>query len=142
VDSRDLDAAGALRSRVVGIDGGGLDDLLGLAVLGVSADAPLAAVGARLGAPQIVLERRKEIASQLEDFAGRRPVLVDSPATTWRRSRTSSAGARCGPAAGEAAIGVDAAGIGDIVDALTAPAAGSRWMARMGKSSRCRRAGG
>ena len=58
------------RSEVVtiGIDGGGLDDLLGLVVLGREIETGRWLVWAKAWAHPIVLERRKEIAERLRDF--------------------------------------------------------------------------
>lgn len=53
----------------VGIDGGGLDDLLGLAVVGRDRKAREWLVWTHGWAHPSVLERRKEIASRLHDFA-------------------------------------------------------------------------
>lgn len=54
----------------IGIDGGGLDDLLGLAVLGRDRkDRTLWRLWCRAWAHPIVLQRRKEIATTLKDFA-------------------------------------------------------------------------
>ncbi|GMG82595.1 terminase large subunit [Paralimibaculum aggregatum] len=52
----------------VGIDGGGLDDLLGLAVLGRHAETRAWQLWAHAWAKPIVLERRKEIAPKLRDL--------------------------------------------------------------------------
>jgi phage terminase large subunit-like protein len=54
---------------VVGIDGGGLDDLLGLAVLGREKDTRDWLLWNRAWAHPQVFERRKEIAERLHDFA-------------------------------------------------------------------------
>lgn len=59
------------RSEVViaGVDGGGLDDLLGLAVIGRERDTGRWLHWGRAWAHPSVLERRKEIAPRLQDFA-------------------------------------------------------------------------
>lgn len=59
------------RSEVIdiGIDGGGLDDLLGLAVIGRDKDTRKWLLWARAWAHPSVLERRKDIAPRLRDFA-------------------------------------------------------------------------
>ncbi len=59
------------RSEVVtiGIDGGGLDDLLGLAVIGRDRETREWLAWCRAWAHPSVLERRKDIAAQLHDFS-------------------------------------------------------------------------
>jgi phage terminase large subunit-like protein len=59
------------RSDVVtiGVDGGGLDDLLGLAVIGRDRESREWLAWCRAWAHPSVLERRKEIAAQLHDFS-------------------------------------------------------------------------
>ena len=59
------------RSEVVdvGIDGGGLDDLLGLAVIGRDRETREWLTWCKAWAHKSVLERRKEIAPRLHDFA-------------------------------------------------------------------------
>ena len=59
------------RSEVItiGVDGGGLDDLLGLAVVGRDRETREWLAWCRAWAHPSVLERRKEIAAQLHDFA-------------------------------------------------------------------------
>lgn len=105
---------------VAGIDGGGLDDLLGLSVVGRERGSRKWLHWAHAWAHRIVLERRKEIAPRLMDFVKdgdltlvERPGddvrdLADRLATIKKRDLFPD----------EQAIGVDAAGIGDIVDTL------------------------
>lgn len=59
------------RSEVatIGIDGGGLDDLLGLAVVGRDRDTREWLAWCRAWAHPSVLERRKDIAAKLHDFS-------------------------------------------------------------------------
>src|SRR5690606_8450358 len=111
------------RSEVctVGIDGGGLDDLLGLVVLGRERGTRRWLWWARAWAHRIVLERRKEIAEKLLDLerAGDLSVvdvpgddvedLADIVCRVKDRGRLPA----------KNAIGVDPAGIGAIVDELT-----------------------
>lgn len=107
---------------VVGIDGGGLDDLLGFAVLGREKKTGNWLLWSRAWAHQIVKERRKQIVTDLERFVREDKLkFVDNPGDDVdelvdivRQIEES------GKLAGEAAIGVDAAGIGEIVTALTA----------------------
>lgn len=54
---------------IVGIDGGGLDDLLGFAALGRERETRRWIHWGRAWAHPIVLQRRKEIAPKLKDFA-------------------------------------------------------------------------
>lgn len=106
---------------VVGIDGGGLDDLLGLAILGRCAETGHWLLWSHAWAHRIVLERRKDIASKLLGFERDEDVtIVDKPGEDVVQvanyvMRVEEAGLL----AEKHAIGVDAAGIGDIVDELT-----------------------
>jgi phage terminase large subunit-like protein len=129
---------------VVGIDGGGLDDLLGLGVLGRTRDAvtyfqpahkdeagnlvPGQSVTKKrwlfwghAWAHKIVLERRKEIAPRLLDFAKDGDLtLVNNPGDDVQEVADIICKVRdTGLLPAEKSIGVDAAGIGDIVDELT-----------------------
>ena len=108
---------------VVGIDGGGLDDLLGLAAMGRDRETRKWLLWTHAWAHEIVLERRKEVAPALLDFAKDGDLtIVKQPgqdvidvADVICRIRDA------GLLPSEKSIGVDAAGIGDIVDELMAP---------------------
>lgn len=105
----------------VGIDGGGLDDLLGLAVIGREKDTRRWLWWAHAWAHEIALERRKEIASRLQDFRRSGSLtIVGAPGEDV--TEVADVIARIG-AAGllpeKHAIGVDPAGIGAVIDELT-----------------------
>lgn len=103
----------------VGVDGGGLDDLLGLAVLGRERDTGNWLLWARAWAHPSVLERRKSEAARFHDFAADGDlVLVDRVgddvddvvaivAEVWASGLLDK-------------VGVDAHGIGGILDGLMA----------------------
>jgi phage terminase large subunit-like protein len=108
---------------VFGIDGGGLDDLLGLAAVGRDRETRQWLTWTHAWAHEIVLERRKDIAPRLLDFQR------DGSLTIVKRPGDDVAAVAdlvcevraAGLLPEKNAIGVDAAGIGDIVDELTAP---------------------
>jgi phage terminase large subunit-like protein len=108
---------------VVGIDGGGLDDLLGLVVIGREVETRKWLLWAHGWAHKIVLERRKEIATQLLDFqAAGDLTFVDKPGQDVEELAAYVCQVRdAGLLPAEKAIGVDAAGIGDVVDELVKP---------------------
>ncbi len=101
----------------VGIDGGGLDDLLGLAVLGRECDTGRWLLWARAWAHPSVLERRKQEAARLRDFASTGDLVlvnhvgddVDEVVTIVKTVSESGLLDK---------IGVDAHGIGGILDGL------------------------
>lgn len=105
---------------VVGIDGGGLDDLLGMAVLGRCRETRRWLHWGHAWAHEIVLERRKDIAERLSDFADTGELTMvgvpgdDVSAVADIVCRVRDAGLL----PEKAGIGVDAAGIGAIVDEL------------------------
>lgn len=107
------------RSEVVdvGIDGGGLDDLLGLAVVGRDKDTREWVTWTHAWAHPSVLERRKEVAPRLHDFA------KDGDLTLVQHIGEDVADVASICALIEARglldkIGCDPAGLGGITDAL------------------------
>ncbi|MFG1349083.1 terminase large subunit [Xanthobacter autotrophicus] len=107
---------------VIGIDGGGLDDLLGLALLGREKGTGKWLAWCRAWAHRIVLQRRKGEASKLTDLEKSGFLtIVDRPGQD-----VSDIGDivmqvdGAGLLAEKYAVGVDRAGIGDIVDELIA----------------------
>ena len=106
---------------VVGIDGGGLDDLLGLCVIGRERETRKWLTWHHAWAHRIVLERRQSVAERLLDFEKDGDLtIVDLPgqdvievADVVCRVKEKNL------LPPKHAIGVDAAGIGDIIDELT-----------------------
>jgi len=106
---------------VCGIDGGGLDDLLGLTVIGREKVTRKWLWWSHAWAHKIVFERRKDIAPRLLDFKkdGDLTIVnvpgddVEAVADIVRQLKEA------GLLPERLAVGVDPAGIGDIVDRLT-----------------------
>jgi phage terminase large subunit-like protein len=113
------------RSEVVvlGIDGGGLDDLLGFAAIGREKETGRWLHWGHAWAHKIVLERRKEIAPALADFQKQGDLtIVDTPGQDVEALADIVCRIRdAGLLPEKQAIGVDAAGITDVIDALLAP---------------------
>ena len=107
---------------VVGIDGGGLDDLLGLAVMGREKGTGDWLLWSHAWAHEIVKERRKEVAPQLEDLASAGELtFVTLPGNDVEELADLVATIdEAGLLAEEDAIGVDTFGVSDITKALTA----------------------
>jgi len=107
------------RSEVVavGIDGGGLDDLLGLAIMGRCRETRDWLLWAHAWAHPSVLERRKEVAPRLLDFAAEGSLTLveqigqDVDDLAARVAQVELAGLLD-------KVGVDPAGLGGILDAL------------------------
>lgn len=112
------------RSEVVvaGIDGGGLDDLLGLSLIGRDRDTRRWLHWAHAWAHPIVLERRKDMVSKLRDFEAEGSLtLVKQPGEDVQQVADYLCKVRdAGLLPETQSIGVDAAGITAIVDELTA----------------------
>jgi len=113
------------RSEVVvfGIDGGGLDDLLGLSAIGRCKQTRKWLHWAHAWAHEIVLERRKEIAPRLLDFQKEGDLtIVKKPGEDVVQLADMICIARDRKLLPEKnCIGVDAAGIGAIVEELSSP---------------------
>lgn len=105
---------------VVGIDGGGLDDLLGISVLGREQKTGKWMHWGHAWAHRIVLSRRKEIASTLLGFENDGDLtMVDRPGDDVRQvAAVVSRVKKAGLLPDKMSIGVDAAGIGEIVNAM------------------------
>ena len=107
---------------VVGIDGGGLDDLLGFAALGREIETRRWLLWNRGFAHKIMLERRKSEAARIEDFAERGELAIfeqmgDDVAEIVDLICQINA---AGKLAQKWAIGVDPIGAGQILEALSA----------------------
>lgn len=107
---------------VVGGDGGGLDDLLGQAVVGRERETGKWLAWFHAWAHKIVLDRRKEIAPRLLDFQREGCLtIVDKPGQDVQEFVDNVCRVRdAGLLPEKQGIGVDAAGIGDIVAELAA----------------------
>ncbi|OWV64254.1 terminase [Mameliella alba] len=106
---------------VIGVDGGGLDDLLGVAVLGRHAESKCWQHWGKAWADRGVLELRKEIAPELQDLEKQKQLtLVDNledeaiPEIVDVCKRVRDAGLF----PDEDGIGMDPEGVGSIIDAL------------------------
>ncbi|HCI6749366.1 TPA: terminase large subunit [Klebsiella variicola subsp. variicola] len=107
------------RSEVisVGIDGGGLDDLLGLSVIGRDKASREWLTWGYAWANEIVLERRKSEASKLRDFEQEGDLTIvkypgeDTEHLAWYVGRIHKAGLLD-------KVGIDPAAVGSILDAL------------------------
>ncbi len=107
---------------VVGMDGGGLDDLLGLCVMGRHAETKVWQVWVKAWADRDVLKLRKNISQELEEFDESGDLtLVDNiedqanPEIIEICRRLKDAGRL--PETGS--IGMDPGGVGTIIDDLT-----------------------
>jgi len=99
----------------IGIDGGGLDDLLGLAVLGRLVESQNWLLWTRAWANPIALERRKSEAARYRDFAKDGDlIIVDEIGQDVQQ--VGDIVERCEASGLLDRLGVDPVGIGDIVD--------------------------
>lgn len=110
------------RSEVItfGIDGGGLDDLLGLCAIGRERGTGHWLAWFHAWAHRYVFERRKSIAAQLQDFADDKELtIVEKPGQDVAQvAQYVKQALEAGLLPEENAIGVDQAGIGAILKAL------------------------
>jgi phage terminase large subunit-like protein len=102
----------------VGLDGGGLDDLFGMAVIGRERETGLWLHWGHAWAHPIVMERRKGEASRLRDF------IADGDLTLVESIGEDVADIvdlvrRCDESGLLDKVGVDPAGIGEVYEALT-----------------------
>lgn len=106
---------------VVGIDGGGLDDLLGMCVLGREKETRRWLAWTRAWAHRQVLERRKDIAPALLDFERDGDVVIcDDPTQDIVEVADIVEGiVKRGLVPDEAGIGFDPMGVGAMVDEIT-----------------------
>ncbi len=103
----------------VGVDGGGLDDLLGLVALGRDKETKEWLLWARAWAHPSVLERRKSEAARFRDFAKQGDlVLVEKIGDDVEEAAEIVAEIEAAGLLDK--VGVDPAGIGGILDAIVA----------------------
>lgn len=104
---------------VIGIDGGGMDDLFGLAVLGRDADTRKWLLWTHAWVHSLALERRKSEAGRYRDFerAGDLTIVQDVGDDVQQVGEIIT---KCENSGLLDRIGVDPVGIGDVVDEVTA----------------------
>lgn len=111
------------RSEVIvaGIDGGGLDDLLGVAVLGREKGTRRWLHWGRAWGHEIVLERRKDIAAKLRDLEAAGDLVICTRATQDHEEVADIMQRlwESGLMPEKAAIGLDVAGVPAQIDELT-----------------------
>ena len=105
---------------VVGIDGGGLDDLFGLSVIGRCAKSRDWLCWSKAWAHDDVLQRRKDIASVLEDFRRAGDLVIsDDPLLPIREAAEIVEIVRnSGLMPDKHAVGIDPWGVAPLVDEL------------------------
>lgn len=105
---------------VVGIDGGGLDDLLGLSVIGRNAETRDWLHWSKAWVQDDVLKERPEIAERLQDFdeCGDLKICADLGADIEELADICAELNDAGLLPEVAAIGLDPEGVADIVDTL------------------------
>lgn len=106
---------------VVGIDGGGLDDLLGLAVMGRDRDSRTWLSWGRAWAHPVVFDRRKDIVERLSDFvADGDLVLCEHPTQDLEEVADIIADLNAaGLLPAKASVGLDPAGVAALIDELS-----------------------
>lgn len=107
---------------VVGIDGGGLDDLFGLAVVGRCRTTRDWLLWSRAWAHQDVFRRRKDISERLRDFVAEGTLTIcEDPTQDIREVVAAIVRVRdAGLLPEKHAVGLDPVGVAQIIDALDA----------------------
>lgn len=105
---------------VIGIDGGGADDLMGLAVIGRCRETKDWLLWVKAWAHQTVLTRRKQIVPLLEEFEklGQLTICVEPTQDLREVAEIASLLNDKGLLPEQAAIGLDPAGVAALVDEL------------------------
>lgn len=121
----DLDLDAIIESSEVvciGIDGGGMDDLLGAAVLGRHKETKRWQLWCAAWAHEIVLEKRKNIAPKLQDFAAEDALTICTDPTQDIEDLVSIVlqVSEAGLLPDRGGVGLDPEGVAAIVDALEA----------------------
>ena len=121
-----------------GIDGGGLDDLVGLALIGRHRDTRRWHGWARGWAQPEVLERRKEIAPRLKDFAAQGDlILCDDPTQDLREVAEICAQVfEAGLFPEKYGIGLDPYGVAALIDELATKGLAGDLLSNIGQGSR------
>jgi phage terminase large subunit-like protein len=104
----------------VGIDGGGLDDLLGLAILGREKETGAWLLWAHAWAHKVVLEKRKSEADRLLDFARSGDLTIVEDGSEEDFEEVAALTFHVEQSGLLDKVGVDPVGIGGILDAIEA----------------------
>lgn len=105
----------------IGIDGGGLDDLFGVGVIGRHAETRVYQSWGRAWAQPVALERRKDIATRLRDFAADGDLVIcDDPTADLREiAQLCKRVFDAGLLPEKHGIGLDPFGVAALIDALS-----------------------
>lgn len=122
----------------IGIDGGGLDDLLGLGLIGRHRVTRRWHAWARAWAQPEVLERRKEIAPRLQDFADQGDLVIcETPTQDLREVAAICARVHgLGLLPEKHGIGLDPYGVAALVDELAAEGLEGDLLTAIGQGTR------
>lgn len=123
---------------VMGIDGGGADDLLGLAVIGRCRETRDWLLWAKAWAHPTVLQRRKEIVPLLEEFQnlGQLSICEDPTQDLREVAEIAALLKDKGLLPEQAAIGLDPAGVAALVDELAGAGITQEQMVAVGQGYR------